>query len=212
MVTFVFILCVIAGYLLGSVCSAVIVCRLFALPDPRTEGSNNPGATNVLRIAGKQYAIIVLIADIMKGLLPVLLAKLLGGGPIIQGFTCLAAVLGHMFPVFFDFKGGKGVATTIGGLLAMNFILGTVVIAVWLIVVNFTRYVSLASMVAIILSPFFSLFAYRNELAFTPLLLVVFFVLYKHRNNMNRLIDGTEPKIVFRSERRAANDEDEIIT
>lgn len=192
-----FLFTVIIGYLVGSVCSAVIVSRLFSLPDPCVEGSKNPGATNVMRLAGKKYALIVLVADMLKGLLPVLFAKMLGADVIIQSFTCLAAVLGHMYPVFFKFKGGKGVATTIGALLGLHFILGVVVIATWLLVANFGRYSSLASLVAILLAPFYSLFALGDMNAFIPLLGIAVFVLYQHRNNITRLIDGTEPKIKF---------------
>jgi glycerol-3-phosphate acyltransferase PlsY len=195
MAIFIVLLCLVTAYLLGSVCSAVIICRVFSLPDPRTVGSMNPGATNVLRIAGKHYAIMVLVADMLKGLLPVLLAQALSGNPVLLGYTCLAAVLGHMFPIFFQFRGGKGVATTLGGILGINLILGSMVIATWLLVVNFSRHVSLASLVAIVFSPFFSLFIFHGEQAFIPLLIVAFLVFYKHRDNINRLIDGTEPKL-----------------
>ena len=186
---------VILGYLFGSVCSAVIVCRLFSLPDPQTEGSKNPGATNVLRIAGKKYAIIVLITDMLKGFLPVFLANLLGAGPTALGFICLAAVLGHMYPVFFKFKGGKGVATALGALLGFHWLLGSLVIATWLVVALISRYSSLASVIAIVLAPFYSLYVIQNPSAFIPLGLMIMFVVYKHHGNLTRLMDGTEPKI-----------------
>jgi len=192
---FLFILVVTIGYLSGSICSAVIVSRVFALPDPRSEGSQNPGATNVLRLAGKKYAALVLVTDVLKGFLPVILAKLLGAGPASQGFTCLAAVLGHMYPVFFGFRGGKGVATALGALLGLNFIMGIVVIATWLLVANFYRYSSLASIVAITFAPLYSLLIMRVLDVFPPLLFITFLILYKHRENINRLIDGDEPKI-----------------
>ena len=186
---------VILGYLFGSVCSAVIVCRLFSLPDPQTEGSKNPGATNVLRIAGKKYAIIVLITDMLKGFLPVFLANLLGAGPTALGFICLAAVLGHMYHVFFKFKGGKGVATALGALLGFHWLLGSLVIATWLVVALISRYSSLASVIAIVLAPFYSLYVIQNPSAFIPLGLMMMFVVYKHHGNLTRLMDGTEPKI-----------------
>ena len=186
---------VILGYLFGSVCSAVIVCRLFSLPDPQTEGSKNPGATNVLRIAGKKYAIIVLITDMLKGFLPVFLANLLGAGPTALGFICLAAVLGHMYPVFFKFKGGKGVATALGALLGFHWLLGSLVIATWLVVALISRYSSLASVIAIVLAPFYSLYVIQNPSAFIPLGLMMMFVVYKHHGNLTRLMDVTEPKI-----------------
>lgn len=196
-VTFLFLFNIIVGYLIGSICSAVIVCRLFDLPDPRTKGSKNPGATNVLRLAGKQYAAIVLLADLFKGLLPVLLAESLSAGPVTLGFTCLAAVFGHMYPVFFGFKGGKGVATAVGALLGLNFILGVMVIATWLLVANFSRYSSVASIVSMILAPFYSLYALGNISAFLPLSIITLFILYKHRDNITRLEDGNESKIDF---------------
>ena len=195
--TFLFLFNAVVAYLVGSISSAVIVCRLCDLPDPRLEGSKNPGATNVLRLAGKQYAAIVLLADMLKGLLPVLLAQLLGAGPVIVGFTCFAAVLGHMFPIFFDFKGGKGVATAIGALLGFHFLLGVMVIVTWLLIANFTRYSSLASIVSIILAPFYSLFVVHSIIAFPPLMCIAIFVLYQHRENITRLIDGKESKINF---------------
>ena len=185
------------GYLIGSICSAVIVSQLFNLPDPRTEGSKNPGATNVLRLSGKKYAAIVLIVDMLKGFLPVLLAKMLGAGPVILGFTCCAAVLGHMYPLFFKFQGGKGVATALGALLGFNFILGVMTIATWLLVARLFRYSSLASMTALVFAPFFSLYVVGNEQAFLPLAFIAIFVLYKHRDNITRLMDGNESKISF---------------
>lgn len=200
--TLLFLFNVVVGYLVGSVCSAVIVSRVFDLPDPRQEGSKNPGATNVLRLAGKQYAIIVLLADMLKGLLPVLLAKMLDGGPVIVGFTCFAAVLGHMYPVYFNFKGGKGVATAMGALLGFHFILGVMVIATWLLIANFTRYSSLASIISMVLAPFYSLYAVQGFEAFPPLMCIALFVIYKHRDNITRLMDGTESKIDFSSKSR----------
>lgn len=194
---FLFILCMVVAYLVGSICSAVIVCNLFDLPDPRTSGSKNPGATNVLRLAGKQYALVVLIGDMLKGLLPVLFAKLIGAGPITIAFTCLAAVLGHIYPVFFSFKGGKGVATAMGALLGFHFILGVVVIATWLLVANFSRYSSFASITAIILAPFYSLFAINGLDGFLAIFFLSLFILYQHKENISRLIDGTETKINF---------------
>jgi acyl phosphate:glycerol-3-phosphate acyltransferase len=196
--TLLFIFVVALGYVLGSVCSAVIVSNMFSLPDPRITGSQNPGATNVLRLAGKKYAIIVLLGDMVKGLLPVLVAKALNAGPIAISFTCLAAVIGHMYPVFFSFHGGKGVATAIGALLGLNFILGVSVIATWLLVLNFTRYVSLASMVSLMLAPLYSILILERMDIFPPLFFIALFVLYKHRNNINRLLDRKEPKIKFK--------------
>lgn len=186
---------IVVAYLFGSVCSAVIISRLFSLPDPRIEGSKNPGATNVLRLAGKKYAAIVLLGDMLKGLIPVLLAKILGASQVIISFTALAAVIGHMYPVFFHFQGGKGVATALGALLGLHFILGVMVIATWLLVANFTRYSSLASIVSIILAPLYAMLTIGNVEIFPPLFFITLFVIYQHRNNITRLIDGEEPKI-----------------
>lgn len=190
-----FLFVVMIGYLCGSLCSAIIVSRMFSLPDPRIEGSQNPGATNVLRLAGKKYAVIVLAGDMLKGLLPVMLAGLIHVSPVLLGFTCLAAVLGHMYPVFFGFKGGKGVATALGALLGLHFMLGVIVIATWLLVANFSRYSSLASIISFIFAPIYSIVSIGNISAFLPLLFITLLILYQHRNNITRLMDGNEPKI-----------------
>ena len=191
----VFIIDVIVAYLVGSLSAAIIVSRLFNLPDPRANGSKNPGTTNVLRLAGKKYAAIVLIGDMLKGLFPLLLAHLLDSSPTLLGFTCLAAVFGHMYPVFFDFKGGKGVATALGAFLGFHFMMGVVIIATWLLIANFSRYASLASVIAITFAPFYSLLVIGNLSAFLPLICITIFVLYQHRDNISRLISGDEPKI-----------------
>ena len=193
-----FILFIAAGYLLGSVCSAVIVSRIFDLPDPRTAGSKNPGATNVLRLSGKKYASIVLLADMLKGFIPVVLANLITDNYLIASCTCLAAVLGHMFPIFFDFKGGKGVATAIGGLLGLHFFLGVVSIGAWLLIANFSGYSSFATIITMTLAPFLSIIMTKNLDSFPPLAIVAIFILYQHRENISRLMDGKESKIKFR--------------
>jgi len=180
---------------MGSICSAVIVCRLFNLPDPREGGSKNPGATNVLRLAGKQYAAIVLLVDFIKGLLPVLLASYLEASPQVISFTVLAAVLGHVYPIFFDYRGGKGVATAMGALMGYQFIVGVMVAVTWLLVVKFTRYSSLASLISITLSPLYSLLLIHTLSTFPALFFLAVLILYKHRNNIIRLMDGTEPKV-----------------
>lgn len=186
---------IIFAYLMGSICSAVIVCKTFALPDPRTEGSQNPGATNVLRIAGKKYAVIVLITDILKGTIPVAIAQMFITDSMVLGFVALAAVIGHMYPVFFDFKGGKGVATAIGALLGFHFLVGVMVAGTWLLVAKFTRYSSLASIISICLAPVYSLFFISKIDIIPPLFLMAVLILIKHRQNMGRLLEGTEPKI-----------------
>lgn len=189
---------VILAYLMGSICSAVIVCKTCALPDPRTEGSNNPGATNVLRLAGKKYAILVLVADILKGTIPVLLAKIFFTDPMTIGFVALTAVIGHMYPCFFDFKGGKGVATAIGALLGFQFLVGIMVTATWLLVARFSRYSSLASIISICLAPFYALMIIGRIEVFPPLFLMALLILIKHKQNIGRLIEGNEPQIALK--------------
>ncbi|OGT06332.1 MAG: acyl-phosphate glycerol 3-phosphate acyltransferase, partial [Gammaproteobacteria bacterium GWE2_37_16] len=145
---FIAVFLVIFAYLMGSLSSAIIVSKLLGLPDPRTQGSGNPGATNILRLGGKFPAIITLISDILKGLIPVLIANLANIHGFWLGVIALAAVVGHVFPVFFNFKGGKGVATALGAFIALNIWIGIIAIAVWLIVTAIWRYVSLASLIA----------------------------------------------------------------
>lgn len=183
------------AYLLGSVSSAVILSRVFSLPDPRQEGSKNPGTTNVLRLSGKKYAALVLVADMLKGLLPVVFAQLFRANPALLGFVCFAAVLGHIFPVFFGFKGGKGVATAIGGLLGLNFLMGIVTIATWLIVVLAFRYSSLASILTMLLAPFYASVSVGSLNLFPPLIFMTLLILFKHKDNITRLMDGEESKI-----------------
>jgi glycerol-3-phosphate acyltransferase PlsY len=189
---------IILAYLMGSICSAVIVCKTFALPDPRSEGSQNPGATNVLRLAGKKYATIVLVTDLLKGTFPVLIAKMFGADATVVSYVALAAVIGHMYPVFFGFKGGKGVATAIGALLGFQFIVGIMVTATWLLVVRFSRYSSLASIVSISLAPFYSILIIGRIEIFPPIFFMAVLILIKHKDNILRLIDGTESKVKFK--------------
>jgi glycerol-3-phosphate acyltransferase PlsY len=193
---------VIIAYLFGSLCSAIIVCRLFDLPDPRIEGSKNPGATNVLRLAGKKYAAIVLFSDMLKGFIPVFLGLWLGVGSTTLGFICFAVVFGHMYPIFFGFQGGKGVATAIGALFGLNYILGFMVLITWLLVANFFRYSSLASIVCLTFAPFYSVFTFNSMNEFVPIVFVAIFILYKHHKNLTRLFDGNEPKINIKTPKR----------
>lgn len=183
------------AYLSGSICAAVLVSHIFALPDPRTDGSKNPGATNVLRLSGKKYAAIVLFVDMLKGFLPVLLARWLGESFMVIGFTCFLAVLGHMYPVFFRFQGGKGVATAIGVLFGLHLMLGVWVVGVWLVVAKYTRYSSLASMIAIGLSPLFAAIFDKSFDLFPSIFMIALFIFYKHRQNLTRLVEGTEPQL-----------------
>lgn len=190
------ILFLIIGYLVGSLSSAIIVCKTMGLPDPRTEGSGNAGATNVYRIGGKLPAILVLVGDILKGLIVVIIARAIG----IQGFwlalVALAVVIGHMYPVFFKFQGGKGIATTFGCLLVLSFWATIILLLVWIAIVALTRYVSLASIVVAILAPIFMLFV--NVSYFIPVAVITAFIIWRHMDNITRLKQGTENKIDFK--------------
>lgn len=188
-------LILLATYVIGSLCSAVIVSRLCHLPDPRTQGSRNPGTTNVLRLAGKKYAVIVLLADLLKGLIPVLALKWSYFSPEYIGYVGLAAVLGHIYPIFFRFKGGKGVATALGVLLGISGWVGLLVLATWLLVAWLSRYSSLAGMMALGLSPIYVWFITLNLHWVIPIFLMVLLVLFKHQDNMQRLWRGQESKI-----------------
>ncbi|PJD94413.1 MAG: acyl-phosphate glycerol 3-phosphate acyltransferase [Legionella sp.] len=196
---FLALILIATSYLTGSICSAIIVCRVFNLPDPTQEGSKNPGATNVLRLAGKKYAALVFVVDFLKGTIPVLIAHFCHVSFTVLALTMLAAVLGHVYPVFFNFKGGKGVATALGALLGFNLIAGTMTIATWLLVARFFRYSSLASITAIALSPFYVSFITRQYSIFPFFVFLVLLILFTHRNNITRLVDGSEPKIILKN-------------
>lgn len=190
-----FLVSALAGsYLLGSISSAILVCQLFRLPDPRTSGSQNPGATNVLRIGGKSKAAMVLFGDVLKGLLPVLLIKYVGHeSDFIAGTIGCAAVLGHIFPVFYRFQGGKGVATVLGVYFGLNGLFGLACGLTWLILFNGFRYSSLSSLIMVILAPIYAVFLLSHG-AWFPLLFLALLIVYKHRANMERLYHGTESK------------------
>ncbi len=187
------ILLIVVAYLVGSLNSAILVCKAMKLGDPRDEGSGNPGATNVLRVAGKKPAALVLTVDILKGLLPVLVAAILGVSGSALACVALAAVVGHMYPLFFKFQGGKGVATTFGAILALSPFIGVIAVVVWGVVVFVTKYVSLASLIAIILALVFTLFS--NPAYFLPMLAITVLVVLRHKENIARLKTGTENKI-----------------
>lgn len=184
----------IFAYLLGSINSAIIVCYIFRLPSPRSVGSGNPGTTNVLRIGGKVPAIITLAFDILKGLVPVVVAKVLTGNEFIVACTALYAILGHVFPIFFGFKGGKGVATLIGTLFGFSLILGLIFVVTWIVVAVITRYSSLSALVATVIASFSVIFT-SDFVTATPFLIIAIIVLVKHSGNIQRLISGQESKI-----------------
>lgn len=189
------ILLVAFAYLLGSLSTAVITCHLMGLPDPRSQGSGNPGATNVLRIGGKKAAAITLFGDMLKGLLPVLLAKALGASIPVQAMTAFAAFLGHLYPVFFDFKGGKGVATALGVLLGLNWLVGLATIATWLVMAALFRISSLAALIAIALTPGYIAGLQPEPALLTGSVVIGVMLFWRHRSNIRNLRDGTEGRI-----------------
>lgn len=184
---------IIIAYLLGSISSAVLICRILRLPDPRGVGSNNPGATNVLRIGGKKAAVSVLLCDMLKGTIPVWGGYFLGIEPIILGVIAIAACLGHMYPLFFHFKGGKGVATALGAIAPIGLDLTGMIIATWLTVAVLFRYSSLAAIVTVLLAPFYT---WMVKPQYTlPVAMLCCLIVFRHHQNIKRLFEGTEPKV-----------------
>jgi len=189
----------LAAYLVGSLSFAVIVSRAMGLTDPRTYGSGNPGATNVLRSGSKKAAILTLVLDALKGYVPVLLAVVfgprygLGDGTIV--LVALAAFLGHLYPVFFRFRGGKGVATAAGTLFGIDPLLGAATLATWLIIAAFFRYSSLASIVAAVFAPFWQLLTDGGGPIAFALIAMALLLLWRHEANIKRLFAGTESRL-----------------
>ena len=191
------ILLVAGGYLLGSISTAIIVCKLMGLPDPRTEGSRNPGATNVARLGGKKAAALTLIGDMLKGLIPVLIAHALHASPTVLAATALAAFLGHLYPVFFGFQGGKGVATALGVIYGLYWPVGLFTTGIWLAMAVVFRYSSLAALTAILLTPLGFLWL-KPDLPIIIAMLIMTVILYwRHRSNISNLLNGEEGKISF---------------
>jgi glycerol-3-phosphate acyltransferase PlsY len=186
------------AYLFGSISSAVMVARLLDLPDPRTVGSGNPGATNILRLGSKGGAALTLTGDVLKGLLPVLLARVLSDDPVILASTAVGAFIGHLFPIFFAFQGGKGVATGLGVYLALSPWLGVALVGTWLAVALLFRYSSLAAMATAALSPLLThlLLPGLPYLLLSVVLAVL--LLWRHRSNLRRLLAGDEDRMTLR--------------
>jgi len=182
------------AYLVGSISAAILTCRLMGLDDPRSAGSGNPGATNVLRVGGRKAAAFTLLGDALKGLLPVLAASLSGASPALVALVAVAAFVGHLYPVFFDFRGGKGVATALGALLGLNLTAGLLALLVWLAVALAFKRSSLAALVTFTLVPVLLLM--ENERAgAVGFAMIAAGLLYTHRSNVQRLLAGTEPTI-----------------
>ena len=193
-----------AGYLIGSLSFAVIVSRLMGLQDPRKYGSGNPGATNVLRSGNRAAALLTLAGDAFKGWLAVWLAQRYGANyGVGEGGTALVAVavfVGHLYPIFFGFKGGKGVATAAGAILALNPWLGLASALTWLIVAVFFRYSSLASLAAAVFAPFYQAFGWGFGPTFVALVVISGLIVYRHRKNIANLAAGKERRIGAKSE------------
>lgn len=186
------------AYLLGSVSTAIVVCRLMGLPDPRTEGSNNPGATNVLRIGGKKAAALTLAGDSLKGALPMLACHLLGVPVLVFALAGLAAFLGHLYPVYFGFKGGKGVATALGVQFGLYWPIGVTVGLIWLFMARIVKISSLSALVAMGVAPI-AVWYFWPEIELVVMQAVVSAILFwRHRSNIRNLLSGTEGRIKSR--------------
>jgi len=190
------ILLIIAAYLVGSVSAAIIVCKIMGLPDPRTTGSGNPGATNVLRVGGKKAAAITLFGDMLKGLLPVLVAQLMHVSDLALALVGFVAFIGHLFPVFFGFKGGKGVATMLGVLFGFHWAVGLATAGTWLLIAKVFKISSLSALIATALAPVYVyLIVGCNVPVITSTIIMTVILFWRHRSNISRLIKGEEGKV-----------------
>lgn len=189
------VLLVVFAYLMGSISSAIILSRLLGLQDPRSVGSGNPGATNVLRYGGKKVAALTLLGDIIKGALPVLLAHSLTVSSQVMAWVMLAAFLGHLFPVYFRFKGGKGVATALGVFTTYDPVLGLVLIGAWLISAFITRISSLSALVATAIAPVFLYWRGEPQPILLVTVLIVALIFWRHKANIQRILKGEESRI-----------------
>lgn len=186
---------VLLAYSVGSVSSAIIVCKLMGLPDPRSEGSGNPGATNVLRIGGKKAAALTLVGDMLKGYLPVALAVWFELDSMVIIAIGVAAFVGHLWPVFFEFKGGKGVATELGVLFGLNPIIGAATAVVWLFIAKGLKISSLAALVAMVLAPVFTWYWSGLMTWVVGVAVMSLILIWRHRSNIQRLLSGEESAI-----------------
>lgn len=184
----------VLAYFAGSISTAIIVCKSMGLPDPRSSGSGNPGATNVLRVGGKLPAALTLLGDALKGFLPVFITAMLVDHPPTIALAALAAFMGHLYPIFFNFEGGKGVATALGALLGIDATVGALALLTWLAVSLTFKRSSLAALVTFVLVPVYLLF--DGHQAFALVFVIIGALLYyTHRSNIQRLMAGTEPLI-----------------
>lgn len=185
----------VLAYLLGSISTAIIVCKLMRLPDPRTTGSKNPGATNVLRSGNKKAAFITLLGDFLKSLIPVLIAKALGMDLVWQLIIGFAAFVGHVYPLYFGFKGGKGVATALGIYFGLNIWGGLAVAGTWLLVAKGLKMSSLSALVATLFAPLFFYLLTQSMPLTVGLIVMTILIYWRHRSNIENLLSGKEDKI-----------------
>jgi glycerol-3-phosphate acyltransferase PlsY len=191
------------AYLIGSISFAVVVSKCMRLPDPHSYGSGNPGATNVLRTGNKLAAVLTLLGDALKGYIAVILARIILGdaslsstmGSWVLSGVVIAVFLGHLFPIFHGFKGGKGVATACGILFGINWILGAATLSTWIIVAMFMRYSSLAALAAAVFGPIYFVFLFGFQPMGAALLVVCLLLIWRHRSNIQNLMNGTESRI-----------------
>lgn len=192
---------ILIAYLAGSISSAVLVCRLRGLPDPRNEGSGNPGATNVLRIGGASAAATVLLFDMLKGAIPTYIAFRLGVDAVPLGIIAISACLGHIFPIFFKFKGGKGVATAFGAMAPIGADLSLALMVTWIILVIICRYSSLAAIMTAFLAPIYTW--YFDDRFTIPVAMLSMLIVIRHRENIARLLKGEESKVSRKKKEKA---------
>lgn len=183
---------IILSYLMGSISAAIITCKVMGLPDPRTLGSNNPGATNVLRIGGKKAAAITLIGDMLKGVIPVLIAMLFTQEVLTLALVAVAAFLGHLYPIFFGFKGGKGVATAFGAIIVVSWPVGVAMLLTWLLVAYGMKISSLSALIAAALAPFYFWWLEGSIILIIMGTFISILLIWRHRSNIKKLIEGTE--------------------
>jgi glycerol-3-phosphate acyltransferase PlsY len=186
---------IVFAYLLGSISTAIIVCKMMGLPDPRTQGSNNPGATNVLRIGGKKAAALTLVGDFLKGLLPVLAGVVLKVEPPVLALIAMAAFLGHLYPVFFGFHGGKGVATALGVILGLSWPVALAALVTWLVMAKLFKISSLSALTAAVLTPLYCYLLTPQTEYILMLSVMSLLLIWRHRSNIQKLLSGEEGKI-----------------
>jgi acyl phosphate:glycerol-3-phosphate acyltransferase len=183
----------VCAYLLGSVSSAILVCRIFRLPDPRQKGSHNPGATNVYRLGGALPALLTLFGDALKGVLAVILARALAFTPLEQGFAAMAAILGHMLPIFFQLRGGKGVATCLGAGLVLAWQTTLALTGIWIVIATCFRISSVASLATALSAPIIAY--YLNPVYWQVFLIIGMMIIVRHHENIANLVRGKERRL-----------------